>query len=220
MKERFVAHRIAPSVLAADWTRLAEDLKAVEQAGADWLHLDVMDGTFVPPISFGADFVRAVKRVATVPLDVHLMIVHPELHLEAFADAGAAHLTVHAEACPHLHRVVQRIRELGMKPGVALNPATPVSVLSEIVHDIDLILVMSVNPGWGGQKFIAGMEKKLAAAKQLIAASGRAIELEVDGGINRETAAAAVGAGATVLVAGSSVFQHAGQYPAAIAALR
>lgn len=211
---------VAPSILACDWSKLSEEVDAVTAAGADLLHLDVMDGSFVPPITFGADFVAAVKRSTKLPLDVHLMIVQPERHLEAFAKAGAACITVHQEACTHLHRTVQRIHELGVKAGVAINPATPVSTLHEIVHDADLLLVMTVNPGWGGQAFITRCEEKIAEASALIAGSGRDVLLEVDGGINAQTAKTAVSRGANVLVAGSYVFGQAGKYTQAIESLR
>ena len=210
---------IAPSLLAADWSHLQQEVLAVEAAGADLLHLDVMDGSFVPPITFGAEFVRVVKRTTKLPLDVHLMIVNPDAHIDAFADAGANYLTVHQEACPHLHRTVQKIRERGMKPGVAVNPATPISALKDIVADIDLLLVMSVNPGWGGQKYIASSDARLREARALIASSGSKAQLEVDGGINEQTASNAKSAGAQILVAGSYIFGHK-EYRQAIEALR
>lgn len=212
--------RVAPSILAADWGRINEEAKAVTDAGADLIHLDVMDGSFVPPITFGADFVRAVGKVTKLPLDVHLMIVNPENHITAFADAGASMITVHEEVSPHLHRTIQHIHERGVKAGVALNPGTPVSSLKDVIGNIDLILIMSVNPGWGGQEFITHSATKIAEAALLIKASGRDVMLEVDGGINEQTAQLVVNAGANVLVSGSYIFKQKGKYKAAIASLR
>lgn len=200
---------VAPSILAADWSRIPEEVQNAEAAGCDMHHLDVMDGSFVPPITFGASFVAMVKRFATKPLDVHLMIQRPELHLDDFANAGASIITVHVEACPHLHRTVQRIHELGCQAGVALNPATPIEAVSEIAADIDLLLVMTVNPGWGGQKFISRSEDRVRRARSLLdreASPGRRILLEVDGGINDKTGPECVAAGADVLVAGSYIY--------------
>lgn len=211
--------RVAPSLLAADFARLAEEVRAVEAAGADWLHLDVMDGHFVPNITFGPALVQAVKRVATVPLDVHLMIAPADPFLAAFAEAGADVITVHPEASPHLHRTLQAIRALGCRAGVALNPATPISAVKWVLDSADLILAMTVNPGFGGQAFIEGQLDKIAALRRLIDASGRAIALEVDGGVTAATAARVRAAGADVLVAGTAVF-GAPDYGAAIASLR
>lgn len=211
---------IAPSILASNWGKLDEEVSAVCAAGADYLHLDVMDGSFVPPITFGADFVRAVKKVSSVPLDVHLMIVNPEKHVEAFVDAGAANVTIHAEVCPHLHRNVQRIHELGAKAGVAINPGTAVSTVKDILPFIDLLLIMTVNPGWGGQSFIEHSEKKIAEAKRLIDSLGAKVKIEVDGGINDATSKQCVKAGAEILVAGSYIFSSKGRYKEAIASLR
>jgi len=210
---------IAPSLLAADFGRLAEEVRAVEAAGADWLHLDVMDGHFVPNITFGPGLVRAVKRVATRPLDVHLMIAPADPFLAAFAEAGADVITVHPEASPHLHRTLAAIRSLGCKAGVALNPATPISAVKWVLEVTDLILAMTVNPGFGGQAFLPGQLPKIAALRRLIEASGRAIALEVDGGVTAATAPALRSAGAEVLVAGTAVF-GAPDYAAAIAALK
>lgn len=210
---------IAPSMLASDQGRFAEEALAVEKAGADWLHIDVMDGQFVPPITFGAGVVSALKKVSRLPLDVHLMIEQPERQVNSFFEAGAQTITVHQEACPHLHRVLQSIKALGISAGVAINPSTPVSTLSAVVDLLDLILVMTVNPGWGGQSFIGSCETKIREAANLITDSGRNIRLEVDGGIDPQTAAKCIGAGADTLVAGSAVFgtKH---YQANIQALR
>jgi ribulose-phosphate 3-epimerase len=213
------AVRVAPSLLAADFGRLAEEVRAVEAAGADWLHLDVMDGHFVPNITFGPALVKAVKRVATRPLDVHLMIAPADPYLAAFAEAGADVITVHPEASPHLHRTLQAIRALGCQAGVALNPATPISSVKWVLDSADLILAMTVNPGFGGQAFIENQLDKIAALRRLIDASGRAIALEVDGGVTAETAPRVREAGADVLVAGTAVF-GAADYGAAIAALK
>jgi len=214
------AIKIAPSILSADFARLGDEIRTVEQAGADWIHIDVMDGRFVPNISIGLPVVQAVRRVTRLPLDVHLMIVEPERYLAAFAADGADRLTVQVEACPHLHRTVQQIHELGVGAGVALNPATPLVLLEDILPDLDLALVMSVNPGFGGQRFIPASLARITRLRQMLSQIGSAAELEVDGGVNEETAGAVVTAGATVLVAGSAVFTSPVGAPAALAQLR
>jgi ribulose-phosphate 3-epimerase len=210
---------VAPSILSADFGRLAEEVQAVAAAGADWIHVDVMDGQFVPNLTLGPAVVQALRRATSLPLDVHLMIAAPSLHLAAFARAGANVLTVHAEACPHLHRTLQEIRDLGARAGVAFNPATPVATLEHVLDLVDLVLVMSVNPGFGGQRFISAALPKIEAVRRMIERSGRTVELEVDGGVTAENAAAVAGAGANVLVAGTAVFA-AGDYAAAIRAIR
>jgi ribulose-phosphate 3-epimerase len=210
---------VAPSLLAADFTRLADEVAAVDQAGADWLHLDVMDGHFVPNISFGPVVVKALRPLTKMPFDVHLMIAPADPYLAAFAEAGADHLLVHPESGPHLHRTLQAIRALGCRAGVALNPATPVEHVATVLDLLDIVLVMSVNPGFGGQKFIDSQLAKIAAVRAMIAASGRDIRLEVDGGIDAATARRCIAAGANTFVAGTSVF-HSGNYRAAIAGLR
>lgn len=196
--------RIAPSILSADFARLGEEVAAIARAGADYVHVDVMDGHFVPNISFGATVMRAVRGATTLPFDVHLMISPADPYLADFAAGGADIITVHAEAGPHLHRSVQAIRALGKKAGVAINPATPVSAIQHVIDDVDLVLIMSVNPGFGGQAFIPESLAKIRQARSLI--GGRAIDLEVDGGITPETAGAVIAAGANVLVAGSSIY--------------
>ncbi|MFN3449522.1 MAG: ribulose-phosphate 3-epimerase [Roseococcus sp.] len=211
--------RIAPSLLAADVARLGEEVRAVERAGADWLHLDIMDGHFVPNISFGPGLVKGLRRHCALPFDVHLMIAPADPYLAAFAEAGARVISLHPEAGPHLHRSLQSIRALGCEAGVVLNPATPVSAVEHVLDLVDLILVMTVNPGFGGQSFLASQLPKIAALRRMIAASGRPIALEVDGGVTAETAPACIEAGADVLVAGTAVF-GAPDYAAAIAALR
>ena len=198
---------IAPSILASDFARLGEECRAVEAAGADWLHVDVMDGHFVPNITIGPDVVKALRPLVSIPFDVHLMIAPADPYLEAFAAAGASILSIHPEAGPHLHRSLRRIRELGCKAGVVFNPATPVETVEWILEDIDLLLVMTVNPGFGGQSFIGAQLKKIERLRKMIDASGCAIELEVDGGVTPVTAPRCVAAGATALVAGSAVFK-------------
>lgn len=200
---------IAPSVLAADFTRLGQQLAEAQKGGADWFHLDVMDGHFVPNISFGPPVIASIRRASSLPLDVHLMISEPDRHLESFRTAGADLITVHQETCPHLHRTLSRIRELGARPGVALNPATPASTLERVLPFVDLVLVMTVNPGFGGQKFIADMTSKIATVRAMIENSGKSIHLEVDGGIDPTTAGTVVAAGADVLVAGTAIFRAA-----------
>ncbi len=210
---------ISPSILAADFARLGEELEMINRSEADWLHVDVMDGVFVPNISFGFPLMEAMKKHCTKPLDVHLMIVDPDRYLADFKNAGADWLTVHYEACPHLHRTVQAIHELGMKAGVALNPHTPVSVLKDIIHDLDLVLIMSVNPGFGGQKFIPRAMDKVYALRQMIDRADAKTLIEVDGGVNSTNAVGLRDMGAHALVAGSFVFRS--EDPAAtIAALR
>jgi ribulose-phosphate 3-epimerase len=211
--------RIAPSLLAADFARLGEEVRAVERAGADWLHLDIMDGHFVPNISYGPALVKALKPHCTLPFDVHLMIAPADPFLAAFAEAGARVISLHPEAGPHLHRSLQSIRALGCQAGVVLNPATPVSAVENVLDLVDLILVMTVNPGFGGQSFLASQLAKISALRAMIAQSGREIALEVDGGVTAETAPRCIEAGADVLVAGTAVF-GAPDYAAAIAALR
>jgi ribulose-phosphate 3-epimerase len=218
--ESQVLIKVAPSILSADFARLADAVAEAEAAGADYIHVDVMDGQFVPNLTVGPPVVAAIRRVTRLPLDVHLMMVQPERYLRAFADAGANILTVQVEACPHLHRVLQNIRALGMRAGVALNPATPPVMISQVLTDLDLVLVMTVNPGFGGQVFIPTMVPKIAEVRRMLDEAGSPAELEVDGGINPETAPLAVRAGARVLVAGKGIYGAGVEVTAAIRALR
>ncbi len=203
---RFTMFKIAPSILSADFSRLAEEVRAVEEAGADWIHIDVMDGHFVPNLTIGPLVVASLRKVTKLPFDVHLMIEQPDNFLEAFAKAGADIITVHAEACVHLHRTLQTIKQLGKKAGVALNPATPLCFLEPVLEDVDLVLIMSVNPGFGGQKLIPSALDRIRQVRKWIEERGLTIDLEVDGGINADTIAKVAAAGANVFVAGSAVF--------------
>jgi ribulose-phosphate 3-epimerase len=211
---------MAPSILSADMTQLGDQVKQAVDVGADWIHVDVMDGRFVPNITFGPMIVEAVRRVTDVPIDVHLMIVEPERHLQAFANAGTNHITVHYETCPHIHRTLQSIREMGMSPGLVINPGTPISVIQEQAHDTDSVLIMTVNPGFGGQAFIRSMVDKIQRTKRLLEENNSKAFIQVDGGINTSTINQCFQAGATNFIAGSAVFNHEKGIKAGLQALR
>lgn len=212
--------KLAPSILAADFARLGEQVQAAEAAGAEYIHIDVMDGHFVPPITMGPLVVEAVRRSCALPLDLHLMIEQPEAQIGPLKDAGADLITVHAEATRHLHRVLKAIKDAGLRAGVAINPATHETALAEVLDLVDLVLVMTINPGWGGQQFMPGMRPKLRRVRQLIDAGGRPVELEVDGGVNEASARLVVEDGATVLVAGTAIFNERESVAAAAERLR
>jgi ribulose-phosphate 3-epimerase len=198
--------KIAPSILSADFSRLGDEIKAVEDAGADWIHVDVMDGNFVPNITIGPPVIESIRKVTKLPLDVHLMIEHADRYVKSFAEAGADLLTVHVEACPHLNRTLQAIRELDVRAGVVLNPATPLSSLEEVLHEIDMVLLMSVNPGFSGQSFIPSMLDKISNLRDIMSHYENEIEMQVDGGVRVDNAGKIKEAGASVLVAGSAIF--------------
>jgi len=212
---------IAPSILSADFGRLAEEVQEVEAAGADWVHVDVMDGHFVPNITIGPLITDAVRKACSLPVDVHLMIEKPERYLRAFSDAGADRLTVHQETCPHLHRTLQEIRELGVAPGVSLNPSTPIEAIKDVIPDLEMVLLMTVNPGFGGQRYIPNSTGKVRRLSALLEEEGRGgMLIQVDGGVDSTTAPTVAGAGANVLVAGSAVFKHPDGPGAGVRALR
>ena len=212
--------KIAPSILSCDFGHLADEIAAVEAGGADWIHVDVMDGSFVPNITIGPLIVDGARRATDLPLDVHLMIDEPIRFVEDFAKAGADILTVHVEACTHLHRTLERIRELGVRPGVALNPATPLSLITDVVENVDLMLIMSVNPGFGGQSYIEASTRKLSRARALLDEVGSKADLEVDGGVSSANVADIVAAGASAVVAGSAVYGHPDGAAAGVRAIR
>jgi ribulose-phosphate 3-epimerase len=212
--------KLAPSILTADFARLGEQIREAEAAGADYIHIDVMDGHFVPPITMGPLIVEAVRRSCRLPLDLHLMIEHPERHINAFKDAGADLLTVHAEATPHLHRVLRLIRDAGLRAGVALSPGTHETAIREVLDQADVVVVMAVDPGWGGQKFLEHVRPKLRRIRQLIDRCGRPLELEVDGGVNEDTVRAVCEDGVDIVVAGSAIFNHREPVAAAVERLR
>jgi len=212
--------KISPSILSADFARLGEHVKEAEAAGVDYIHVDVMDGHFVPNITIGPLIVRALKPVTDLPMDVHLMIEKPERYLEEFAKAGADILTVHMETCPHLHRTIQQIKELGVKAGVSLNPSTPLCTLEEVLPELDLVLIMSVNPGFGGQSYIPSSTAKIARLRKMLDAIGSKAELEVDGGVNANTVEEVIAAGADVFVAGSAIFNKKQSVAANVKQLR
>ncbi|MBA2874036.1 ribulose-phosphate 3-epimerase [Thermaerobacillus caldiproteolyticus] len=211
--------KIAPSILSANFARLGEEIRDVEQGGADYIHVDVMDGHFVPNITIGPLIVEAIRPITQLPLDVHLMIEQPDRYIPTFAKAGADYLSVHVEACPHLHRTIHLIKECGVKAGVVLNPHTPVAMIEHIIDDVDLVLLMTVNPGFGGQKFIPSVLPKIKRVAELAQERGLDIEIEVDGGVNVETARLCIEAGANVLVAGSAIYNERDR-AAAIRAIR
>jgi ribulose-phosphate 3-epimerase len=211
--------KIAPSILSADFSKLGEEIAAVEKAGADYIHIDVMDGHFVPNITIGPLIVEAIRPITKLPLDVHLMIENPDHYIESFAHAGADYITVHVEACRHLHRTIQNIKSYGIKAGVVLNPATPVESIQHIIGDIDMVLLMSVNPGFGGQKFIPEVLPKIRKVKEMADQKGLNVEIEIDGGVNPETARQCTEAGANVLVAGSAIYNQE-DYAKAISLIR
>ena len=213
--------RIAPSILSSDFAHLADEIAAVEQAGADLLHVDVMDGHFVPNLTIGPPIVESIRKVTSLPLDCHLMVTNPDDFIDEFAQAGANYITVHVETCPHLHRTIQFIKEKGLKAGVTLNPATSLVTIEAILPDVDLVLIMSVNPGFGGQRFIPGVLDKIRRARSMIDATGLPIWLEVDGGVKVDNAGAIAAAGADILVAGSAIFEAPGcDYKNTIARMR
>jgi len=211
--------KIAPSILSADFAKLGEEIKDVERGGADYIHVDVMDGHFVPNITIGPLIVEAIRPVTKLPLDVHLMIENPDLYIESFANAGADYITVHVEACKHLHRTIGLIKSLGVKAGVVLNPATPVNTIQHVIKDIDMVLLMSVNPGFGGQSFIPEVLPKIREVKAMAEQFNPTLEIEIDGGVNEDTAKLCIEAGANVLVAGSAIYNKSNR-KAAIAAIR
>lgn len=211
--------KIAPSILSADFSKLGEEILAVEHGGADYIHIDVMDGHFVPNITIGPLIVEAIRPITALPLDVHLMIEDPDQYIEAFAKAGADYITVHVEACRHLHRTIQMIKSFGVKAGVVLNPATPVETIQHIIGDIDMVLLMSVNPGFGGQAFIPEVLPKIRKVKQMVDQKGLMVDIEIDGGVNSETAKLCMEAGADVLVAGSAIYNQ-DDYAKAISLIR